>query len=44
LGTASPEEGNDLGTHGLHTPRFDVDEASLKIGAGLMAYAAATVQ
>ena len=44
LGRASPEGGSDLGTHGLHTPRFDVDEASLKVGAGLMAYAAATVQ
>lgn len=43
LGTASPEEGNDHGTHGLHTPTFDVDENALKIGAGLMAYAAATV-
>ena len=43
LGTASPEEGNDQGTHGLHTPTFDVDENALKIGAGLMAYAAATV-
>ena len=44
LGTASPEEGNDHGTHGLHTPTFDVDENALKIGAGLMAYAAATVE
>lgn len=43
LGTASPVEGDDLGTHGLHTPRFDVDETSLKTGAGLMAFAAATV-
>lgn len=43
LGTASPDGNNDLGKHGLHTPRFDVDESSLKIGAGLMAYAAATV-
>ena len=43
LGTASPVEGDDLGTHGLHTPRFDVDESALKTGAGLMAYAAATV-
>lgn len=42
LGTASPEPGNDLGTHGLHTPRFDVDEEALKVGTGLMAYAAAT--
>lgn len=44
LGTASPEEGNDHGTHGLHTPTFDVDENALKIGAGLMAFAAATVK
>ncbi len=42
LGTASPEPGNALGTHGLHTPRFDVDEEALKVGTGLMAYAAAT--
>ena len=41
LGTASPEPENDLGTHGLHTPRFDVDEEALKVGTGLMAYAAA---
>ena len=27
----------------LHTPHFDVDESALKTGAGLMAYAAATV-
>ena len=40
LGTASPEEGNPLGTKGLHTPLFDVDENALKIGAGLMAFAA----
>lgn len=43
LGTASPEPDNPLGKHGLHTPQFDVDETSLKIGAGLMAYSAATV-
>lgn len=43
LGTASPIEGNNLGTHGLHTPRFDVDEDALRVGAGLMAYSAATV-
>jgi amidohydrolase len=42
LGTASPDPGNALGTHGLHTPRFDVDEEALKVGTGLMAYAAAT--
>ena len=38
LGTASPN--SDLGKSGLHTPHFDVDEDSLKLGAGLMAYAA----
>jgi len=43
LGTASPDKNNPHGTHGLHTPQFDVDELSLKVGAGLMAYAAATV-
>lgn len=40
LGTASPEKGNPLGTKGLHTPLFDVDENALKTGAGLMAFAA----
>lgn len=43
LGTASPMEGNDLGRHGLHTPHFDIDESALKVGAGLMAFAAAKV-
>ena len=43
LGTASPDPDNALGTHGLHTPHFDIDEDALKIGAGLMAYAATTV-
>lgn len=38
LGTASPS--SNLGKSGLHTPHFDVDEDSLKLGAGLMAYAA----
>jgi len=40
LGTSSPN--SELGHSGLHTPHFDVDEDSLKLGAGLMAYAAAT--
>lgn len=38
LGTASPN--SELGHHGLHTPQFDVDENALKVGAGLMAFAA----
>lgn len=38
LGTASPS--SNLGKSGLHTPHFDVDEDSLTLGAGLMAYAA----
>lgn len=40
IGTSSPT--SDLGHRGLHTPHFDVDEDALKLGAGLMAYAAAT--
>jgi amidohydrolase len=40
IGTSSPI--SDLGHSGLHTPHFDVDEDALKLGAGLMAYAAAT--
>ena len=40
IGTSSPI--SDLGHRGLHTPHFDVDEDALKLGAGLMAYAAAT--
>ena len=40
IGTSSPN--SELGHSGLHTPHFDVDEDSLKLGAGLMAYAAAT--
>ena len=40
LGTASPD--SEHGLHGLHTPRFDIDESALKIGAGLMAYGAIT--
>jgi amidohydrolase len=43
LGTASAQSENPLGKHGLHTPQFDVDEKALKVGAGLMAFAAATV-
>ena len=43
LGTASPDAANPLGKHGLHTPEFDVDESAIRTGAGLMAYAAATV-
>lgn len=42
LGTADAEGGTH-GTHGLHTPQFDVDERALETGAGLMAYAAATL-
>ena len=41
LGTASPH--SDHGKAGLHTPHFDVDEDSLMLGAGLMAYAATQV-
>ena len=37
LGTANKSEGI---THGLHTSRFNIDERSLKIGMGLMAYLA----
>ncbi|MDG2312298.1 MAG: M20 family metallopeptidase [Flavobacteriales bacterium] len=40
IGTSSPI--SDLGHSGLHTPYFDVDEDALKLGAGLMAFAAAT--
>ena len=35
LGTANRAKGI---THGLHTSKFDIDEDSLKIGMGLMAY------
>ena len=38
LGTASPD--SDHGHHGLHTPKFDIDESALEIGAGLLAYGA----
>ena len=37
LGTANKSKGI---THGLHTSRFNIDEKSLKIGMGLMAYLA----
>ena len=37
LGTANKSKGI---THGLHTSRFNIDEQSLKIGMGLMAYLA----
>jgi len=38
LGTANIDKGIK---HGLHTARFNIDEESLKIGMGLMAYIAA---
>ena len=37
LGTANKSKGI---THGLHTSRFNIDESSLKLGMGLMAYLA----
>jgi amidohydrolase len=37
LGTANKNKGI---THGLHTSRFNIDESSLKVGMGLMAYLA----
>ena len=37
IGTANNSEGI---IHGLHTSRFNIDESSLKIGMGLMAYLA----
>jgi len=37
LGTANKGKGI---THGLHTSRFNIDESSLKVGMGLMAYLA----
>lgn len=40
LGTASPD--SEHGHHGLHTPRFDIDESALEVGAGLMAFGAIT--
>ncbi|PEN13612.1 N-acyl-L-amino acid amidohydrolase [Longibacter salinarum] len=39
LGVGNPERGI---THGLHTPKFDIDEEALRIGAGFMAYLAWT--
>ena len=38
LGTANKEKGI---IHGLHTSSFDIDETSLEIGMGLMAFLAA---
>ena len=37
LGTANKSKGV---IHGLHTSRFNIDESSLKVGMGLMAYLA----
>ena len=37
LGTGNKEKGI---THGLHTSKFDIDEHSLKIGMGMMAFLA----
>ena len=37
LGTANKSKGI---IHGLHTSRFNIDESSLKVGMGLMAYLA----
>ncbi|MEM6785446.1 MAG: M20 family metallopeptidase [Bacteroidota bacterium] len=37
LGTRNEARGI---THGLHTPRFDIDEEALRLGPGFMAYAA----
>ncbi len=37
LGTADPNGGT---THGLHTPRFTIDEAALRTGPGFMAFLA----
>ena len=39
LGTANKQKGI---VHGLHTSKFDIDENSLEIGMGLMAYLAVT--
>ena len=38
LGTSSPN--SELGHSGLHTPTFDIDEDSLVVGAGLLAFGA----
>lgn len=40
LGTGNKEKGI---TSGVHTPDFDIDENALPIGAGVMAYIAATL-
>ncbi|HAA17180.1 MAG TPA: amidohydrolase, partial [Cytophagales bacterium] len=37
LGTRNEERGI---TSGVHTPTFDVDESSLQVGSGLMAWLA----
>ena len=37
IGTGNEEEGI---THGLHTPRFDIDEEALRVAPGFMAYLA----
>ena len=37
LGTGNKKKGI---VHGLHTSRFDIDEESLKIGMGMIAYLA----
>jgi len=39
LGTGNRKKGI---VHGLHTSRFDIDEESLKIGMGMIAYLAIT--
>jgi hippurate hydrolase len=37
VGTGNKKKGI---VHGLHTSRFDIDEESLKIGMGMIAYLA----
>ncbi|HMB92314.1 MAG TPA: M20 family metallopeptidase [Rhodothermales bacterium] len=37
LGTGNKDKGS---THGLHTPRFTIDEEALRLGPGFMAYLA----
>lgn len=39
LGTGNEQRGI---SHGLHTPRFDIDEEALRTGAGFMAYLVCT--
>jgi len=39
LGTANASKGI---THGVHTPRFDIDESAIPIGTGLMAWLGAS--